>query len=95
MSVEACSTRTEIKLVVLVYFNESLISSRCEIEMNNEQPQVISLNTCIFLQKDINANYSIRCPICNDSQFNVYYSIPRSTLTGAADCSTAVPGKCL
>ena len=96
MSVTACTTTTEIKLVVTIWFDKSLIDTQCEIHRIDELPQVIEINRCITLLKEefyFNVNYSVVCPICNGSQYNIHYSIPRSTLINASDCSIA--GTCM
>ena len=90
MSVMACTTRTEIKLVVTVWFDESLIDPLCEIRNNAGLIQAIQMNTCFTSQKEdfnFNVNYSVVCPICDDSQYSIYYSIPRNVLIDASDCS--------
>ena len=87
----ACTTRTEIKLVVNVWFDESLIDPLCEMHSNAGLIQAIPMSTsCITSLKedfDFNANYSVVCPICDDFQYSIRYSIPRNVLIDASDCS--------
>lgn len=95
MSVEACTTSTEIIIIVTVNFNESLVYPQCELHRKNQLPEVIQLNTCIVFQKselNKNTNHSIVCPICSDSQYSIVYNIPNSVLSDAVDCFIA--GKC-
>ena len=47
MSVTACTTTTEIKLVVTIWFDKSLIDTQYEIHRNAGLPQVIEINRCI------------------------------------------------
>ena len=88
MSVKACTTETDVILIVTRLFDVSLLSSFCELVRSDGIIDIIELNTCqLFSKRDFNLTemHTVRCPIC-ESTHEIYHRIPDSTLLNISSC---------
>ncbi|XP_065913382.1 uncharacterized protein [Dysidea avara] len=92
---ETCTTSTDVSLNITMWFNDSLISTPCELYRNGDVVPNIEPTSCIALNRvehDFNMDtFTIVCPTCNDT-YNIHYNIPRIMLTNVSDCS--ISGNC-
>ena len=90
ISLTACTTSTDVSLNITMWFNDSLISTPCELYRNGDVVPNIEPTSCIALNRvehDFNMDtFTIVCPTCNDT-YNIHYNIPRIMLTNVSDCS--------
>ena len=88
VSVEACTTETDVIIIVTRFFDMSLLSSTCELIGSDGIVDVIELNTCqIFAKSTFNltVRHTVRCPVCN-SALEIHHRIPDSTLDNISRC---------
>ncbi|XP_065913549.1 uncharacterized protein [Dysidea avara] len=84
MSLEVCTTNTEVLLVLKTLFNTSLLHAHmCDTDAT--ESLTITLNTPTALQTE-RMGYSFDCSICEDGRHNIHYYIARSTFTNVSSC---------